>query len=262
MPVFPIYRDFLRFLEALSRGAPPWEAYVEYYARPHRRFLGACWEAFGIDEEALRARVERVRRGHYSLLEGLLWMEEPEDIVLRALGRCFRLTPPPEEPEVYLTVGFFSPDAFVLKVGGKPKIGFGLERFQDFRLLGLLVAHEYAHWLRRMLRGFPEEENWGERLVSEGLAVFFSGRAFPGTPPYRLLRLPRARWNWCLENEALLWERVAHEVIFGEELPPRTWTYIAYRLIQSFDARREHDLRDLLTIPPEEVLSRLSEGMK
>ncbi|RKY58082.1 MAG: hypothetical protein DRP95_06305, partial [Candidatus Latescibacterota bacterium] len=84
--------------------------------------------------------------------------------------------------------------------------------------------------------------------------------AFPGTPSYRLLRLPRARWNWCLENEPLLWERVARRAIFGEELPPRTWTYIAYRLIQSFAAEGEHDLCDLLTIPPEEVLSRL-EGL-
>jgi len=260
MPVFPIYRDFLRFLEALSRGESPWRAYQKYYAGPHGNFLRACWKAFGIDEEALRARVERIRRGDYGLLEGLLQVEAPEEIALLVLRRCFRLVPPPEEPEVYLTVGFFSPDAFVVKVDDKPKIGFGLERFQDFGLLGLLVAHEYAHWLRRMSLGFPDDENWRERLVSEGLAVLFSGQVFPELPPYRLLRLPRARWNWCLANEPLLWKRTASGTVFGEDLPPRAWTYVAYRLVQGFAAEGGRDIRGLLTSSPDEVLSRLPEG--
>lgn len=255
MAVFPIYRDFLRFLDALSEGELPWEAYRRYYLNLHRSFLSACWRAFGIDEGALRTRVERIKRGDYGPLEASVEVEPPEVTVTEALEGCFRLVPPPEEPEVYLMVGFFSPDAFVIEAGGEPKVGFGLERFRDFGLLGLLTAHEYAHWFRRIRLGFPKDGDTREKLVSEGLAVLFSSYAFPELPPYKLLRLPRARWNWCVENEAMLWEKVLDGTIFEDELPPRAWTYIAYRLAERFASEEGYGLPDLLTVPCEDVLS-------
>ncbi|RKY57525.1 MAG: hypothetical protein DRP94_08700 [Candidatus Latescibacterota bacterium] len=85
--------------------------------------------------------------------------------------------------------------------------------------------------------------------------MLFSSYAFPELPPYKLLRLPRARWNWCVENEAMLWEKVLDGTIFEDELPPRAWTYIAYRLAERFASEEGYRLPDLLTVPCEDVLS-------
>ncbi|MDH5386611.1 MAG: hypothetical protein OEY18_18070, partial [Candidatus Aminicenantes bacterium] len=92
---------------------------------------------------------------------------------------CSGIVSPREEPDVYPMVGFFSPDGFVMNFKGRPVICFGLERFRDFKLLKILFAHEYAHYLLNWGRGeVPEDKEFIWLLVSEGIGTCFSQHAF------------------------------------------------------------------------------------
>ena len=260
-----IYRDFLEFLKKLGKEGDCWELYTKCYLNPHRDFLLAYWESFplmGLDQ--VRQRVERIKRSDYANLESLLLREKPEAIVEGALRRCEAVFPAPEEPDTYLIVGFFSSEGFVIQYKGKPVIGIGLERFKDFRSLGLIFAHEYCHYLRSLTgkrKDSLEKRNLGETLLSEGLSVLFSQLVFPERALYEHLLISRARFNWCVANDERLKSSVRSElgsrkqvsVLFNagsEELdiPPRVGNYIGYSLLKEHQRKTGETISQLLEL--------------
>jgi hypothetical protein len=266
MAVHCLYQDFFRFLESLGAGGDSWEAYRENYLQPHQDFFEAYWQTFPlVDGETLRDRVAQIRRGHYSALEHLLNQKEPETIVEQDLLRCQKVLPRFPEPDVYLLVGFFSADGFIVVVGGWPAIGIGLERFKDFRLLGLILAHEYCHYARRLALGsFSfEPETLGQKLLAEGLSAVFSQRIYPQRPLTDHLLMSRHRLNWCQKNEASLESTARRELdtsrlvpMFfqrgkpGAGIPPRTGMYLGYRLVErALMEREEGAFEELLKAP-------------
>ncbi len=265
MPIISVYEDFLKFLEELDKGGAPWELYEQYYFRPHSDFLLCYWRNFTwMNLDQIEARVERIRRNDYSTLESLLHRESPEEIVGRALRRCENIFPAPEEPTIYLIVGFFSSEGFVIQSGGKPVIGIGLERFRDFRPLGLIFAHEYCHYLRSLSSQGPapeEERTLGYVLLSEGLSSLFSQLVFPERPLYEHLLISRATLNWCLANEdyvrsllsleldsprliPVLFKTGSHEL----GIPPRVGTYFGYSLLKEYQERTGAAISQLLEL--------------
>lgn len=266
MAVFPIYEDFFRFLEVLEAVEDPWEVYEEMYFRPHKNFFGAYWRTFFplMDVRTLQDRVRQVRRGHYATLEHLINQSRPEDIVQENLSCCRAHLPKLPEPDVYLMVGFFSADGFVVNVKSRPAIGIGLERFKDFRHLDIILAHEYCHCARRLALASSTEtepETLGQKLLSEGLSVYFSKRIYPQRRLFDHLLMSRRRLNWCQQNEALLKSMAEREltssrlvpVFFqrgkpGAGIPPRTGMYLAYRLVaRALLEGREGAFEELLT---------------
>ena len=119
----------------------------------------------------VRERVEKTMHKHYSYLEELTKRNPPEVIVERSIRKCIRSIPLYEDVNIYIIIGFFSADGFTIKIKGKPIIGIGLERIQDFTNLDIITAHEYAH-LVRIKYGF-ETKNQFERTINEGIATFF-----------------------------------------------------------------------------------------
>ncbi|HID94516.1 MAG TPA: hypothetical protein EYP53_00470 [Candidatus Latescibacteria bacterium] len=248
MPLYPIYRDFFRFINGLDKGPDPWVSYQRHYLRPHREFLFSYWRSFKwMDLGQIEERVRRIRRGDYSVLEGLIAQEAPEKIIAKALERCERFATPTEEPDVYLIVGFFSSDGFVVEFRGRPVIGFGLERFRDFMPLKIIFAHEYCHYLRRLTKGCARACSLAEMLLSEGLAAVFSEFVFPERPLHEHIFLSRSRVNWCIENEAYLLGLVRSELrssnlvssLFsgGDAelgIPPRVGNYVGYRIMKEY----------------------------
>ena len=248
MAIFPIYEDFFRVLEALEAEEDLWEAYQELYFRLHRDFFKAYWKSFFplMDLRTMQDRVRLVQRGHYATLEHLVSQSRPEDIVVESLSHCHALLPQFPEPDVYLMVGFFSADGFIVQVKGQPVIGIGLERFKDFRLLGIILAHEYCHYARRRALGAPSnQDTLGQKLLSEGLSVVFSQRVYPQRKLTDHLLMSRHRLNWCRQNEVLLESMARPElkssqmvpVFFqrgkpGAGIPPRTGMYLGYRLVE------------------------------
>lgn len=248
MPLYLLYRDFVRFLQALDRKEDPWECYQRHYLQPHQDFLFAYWRCFQwMDLEQITQRVRRVRRGDYCSLETPPGGQPPEQIARETLRRCQQIVATATEPEVYLFVGFFSADAFVMPFKGKPVIGVGLERFKDFSSLGIILAHEYCHWLRQCKIG-NQPPTLGNKLLSEGLATVFSQLVFPHSPLHKYLFLSPERVSWCRQNLPILLKLIQPELnsyrltaLFfkkgNSEIPPRTGNYLGYRFVAEYMTR-------------------------
>ena len=253
MGIFSLYRDFFKFLEKFSSrpGAPSkkWPDYRDCYYRPHKGGLDVFFSHFPfIDSSALRQRVETIKAADYSWLKSLCALNPPERIIAEAYEECLKVVPCPQEPEAYLFVGFFSPDGFVMDFRGKPVIGFGLERFQDFRLLKILFAHEYAHFLLKLInREVPRQKRIPWLLISEGLGTYFSSSVFPQQSLSDHFLFRKDRWNWCRENETNLREIYCSGRFSSDELmdfylqgnpkmdlPPRAAKYLGFQAVNNY----------------------------
>jgi len=259
MKVYSLYLDFFKFLEKIPSPSEKWKVYFDYYYKPHKEFLDTYFSHSPlIDFWSLKERVEAIKASDYSLLKNLISVCPPERIIVEAYARCRRIVSFKKEPGVYLFVGFFSPDAFVMDFRRKPVICFGLERFRDFRLLRILFAHECAHFLLNLGRGeVPEEKKWKWRIVSEGIASYFSFLAFPSPKFFDHFLFSRDLFNWCAANESFLRDIYASRRYTGQELmdfyekgnpemnlPPRAAKYLGFQAVKNYlaeDNRRNID---------------------
>ncbi len=208
MNVHSLYLDFFKFLDEVSLQADNWAAYSALYYQLHRDFLRTYFSHFPLmNFPNLRDRVKAVKPADYAQLKNLVSVCAPEKIIRDAYKICCGIVSPREELDVYLMVGFFSPEGFVMNFKGKPVICFGLERFRDFRLLKILFAHEYAHYLLQWSRGeVPEGKEFIWLLLSEGIGTCFSQRVFPEIRLSDHLLFRRDKLNLCQDNEPLLRE--------------------------------------------------------
>lgn len=263
MKIFSLYRDFFRFLEASLSISDKWSVYSSCYYKLHQEFLDNYFSYFPlIDSVSLKQRVERARASDYSWLRALISHSPPEKIISEAYKKCTTIVPPKEEPEVYLFIGFFSPDGFVMDFRGKPAICFGLERFRDFRLLKILFAHEYAHFLMNLAEGkIPEEEELKWLLISEGIGTYFSKLAIPGNKLSDHFLFTRDRLNWCQANESRIRDIYTSGMFSRHELmdfyskgnpelnlPPRAGKYLGFQAVKKYMAQnREKGISSLLS---------------
>ncbi len=255
MNVHSLYLDFFKFLDEVSLQSENWPAYNSIYYQPHRDFLETYFSHFPLmDSSNLRERVEAVKSADYAQLKNLVSVCPPEKIIKDAYKVCSGIVSPWEEPDVYLMVGFFSPEGFVMNFRGKPVICFGLERFRDFSLLKILFAHEYSHYLLNWSRGeAPEDKEFKWLLISEGIGTCFSQRAFPDykLPDHLLFR--RDKLNWCQENESFLRKTYCSGKYSSRELvdfyakgnpdlnlPPRAAKYLGYLAVKKYLAQKRN----------------------
>ncbi|MBN1273192.1 MAG: hypothetical protein JXB26_13075 [Candidatus Aminicenantes bacterium] len=254
MNIRSLYRDFFRFLEAPTFQADQWTAYNAHYYKPHREFLDVYFSHFPLLNEAnLKERVEAVKPADYTQLKNIVSACPPEDDIRYAHKVCSRIVAPQQNPEVFLMIGFFSPDGFVMDFKGKPVICFGLERFKDFFLLKVLFAHEYGHYLlNEGAAEIPENKELKWKLLSEGIVTCFSQTAFPEYDLSCHLFFRRDRLNWCQENESFLREIYCSEKYTTRELldfeakgnpdldlPPRAGKYLGYLAVKNYLSREE-----------------------
>ena len=249
MRVFSLYRDFFKFLDKIASRSNKWRIYLNYYYKLHKEFLKGYFSHFPlINSLNLEQRVDAVKKSDYALLKNLISVCSPEEIIKEAHENCRRIVSPKEEPDVYLLVGFFSPDGFVMDFQGKPVICFGLERFKDFRLFRILFAHEYAHFLMNLNKEeIPEEKKLKWLLISEGIGTYFSFLVFPDHKLSDHFLFPRDRLNWCQANESYLREIYCSGKFSSQELedfyvkgnpelnlPPRAGKYLGYQAVKKY----------------------------
>jgi hypothetical protein len=247
--LFSLYLDFFKFLEKISPHQDKWPVYFEDYYKPHQIFLENYFSHFPlIDSSSLKERAEAIKPSDYAGVINLVAFCPPEPIIQEAYEKCRRVVLPKEEPEVYLFIGFFSPDAFVMMVEGRPVISFGLERFKDFRLLKILFAHEYAHFLLYLSQGVvPEEKKIKWLILSEGISTYFSSLIFPDRPLCDHFLFRRDRFNWCQAHERYLREIFCSEKFSSQELmdyyfkgdpelslPPRVAKYLGFEAVKNY----------------------------
>ncbi len=257
MRIFSLYRDFFVFLNKVTSRSERWGAYRRYYYHPHRKFLESLFSHFPlINSSSLKQRVEAIKKAHYGRLKNLISFCPPEKIIEESYRDCLRIISPVKEPDFYLFIGFFSPEGFVMDYLGEPVICFGLERFKDFSLFRILVAHEYAHFLLNLGRGAVadgESARW--LLISEGLATYFSSLVFPGRKLSDHFLFSRDKLNWCQENERLLRDIYCSTRFSSEELvdfyfkgnpelnlPPRAAKYLGFTAVKRYLALQEKDI--------------------
>jgi hypothetical protein len=270
MKIFSLYKDFFNFIDRIPSCSNKWETYLSHYCSVHKDFFDAYFAMFPLlDSENLQQRVEATKESDYSWLRHLVTVCKPEEIVAETYERCVELIAPQEEPDIYLFVGFFSPDGFVMNIGEKPVMCFGLERFKDFLLLRILFAHEYIHYLLRLNAGeVSEAKRFKWLLISEGLATYFSSLVFPEYDLVDHLLLSRDVLNWCQVNEALIKHAYFAESHSFEELvelykkgnidlgiPPRVGKFLAFLSVKSVVERRYNNRLELLISDREAALS-------
>jgi len=243
-----LYQDFLRFLDALEADqSDPWELYHSLYLDPNREVLEAWWEqCIGRPRSVWKDRVRGIHPHDYGGLRAVVQEGDLAGIARDTMARCRRILPGSGEPDVHFLVGFFSPEGFAFRVGGRWAIGIGMERLQGQRFAPILLAHEYGHCYRRSL-GYPE--NLGQRLVDEGFAVELSARAYPERPRHEHLLMRPGQLAALRQYEARLWtaiapivvsrsEKLAAQVIYGrgevQAWPSRAGVYLGWRIVQEF----------------------------
>jgi len=258
--------DFVRFLDELAAGAEAWTSYRKHYLDRHRPVIDALREqVLGIDWPTWRDRVERVKPGDYGGLRAILAGTEVAGIAAKALHRCRQALPCGRLPDVYLVVGFFSPDAFLIRLGDRWQIAVGLERLRGSKQVPLLVAHEYGHWARRRLR--PQEpDTLAERMASEGISIVLTRQLYPSRPLAEHFGVHRSRLNALQEAETAGWQAIAPHLNQSDQrsfqsflsgvgpdrgLPPRIGVYLGYRAARALQRRCGLALPDLARSPVE-----------
>ena len=245
-----------------SSSSRKWKIYSACYYQPHQEFLDKYFSCFPLlDSLALKQRVEKIKVSDYSWLKSLICASPPEKIINHAYQRCIEIVPPGAEPDIYLFVGFFSPDGFVMDFKEKPVICFGLERFRDFRLLKIIYAHEYAHFLLNSSDGdISERKKLKWLLISEGLGTYFSRLAFPNSRLSDHFLFSRDRLNWCQANESYLRKIYCSGKFSNQELidfsvkgnleldlPPRAGKYLGFLAVKKYLAQnKERNIGSLL----------------
>jgi hypothetical protein len=215
-----------------------------------------------LNSQSLRQRVEAIKISDYSALRHLISICPPEKLVHEAYVRCVEIFPPEEEPDVYLFIGFFSPDGFVMNYKQQPVICFGLERFKNFELLKILFVHEYTHFLlNEGGEEIPEERRFHWLLISEGLATHLSILAFPNRKLSDHLLFTNDKLNWCQKNESYIRENYFSGHLTPQDLislyvqgdphldiPPRAGRYLGFRALQRYvNDRTDEKIIDLLS---------------
>ncbi len=254
LEIFSLYKDFFNFLDRIKNKEVKWKSYLINYYEPHREFLDSYLKHFPfLDASTLRQRVEATKPEDYSWLRHLLSFSPPEEIIRAAYKKCSMAVAPEIVPQVFLFIGYFSPEGFVMEFRGKPVICFGLERFKDFRLLKILFAHEYAHFLLNSREGeILEEKKLKWLLLCEGFCAYFSSLVFQDSQLSEHLLFPRDVLNWSQENLPLLREvylshKYSDEEIFeiyfkGKHelgIPPRTGRYLGFQAVKRFLSRKD-----------------------
>jgi len=248
-----LYRDFFIFLRMMHMEGDQWTSFRHYYFDRHRDFLSAVWFGYqGFTERNIRERVRSVRKEDYADIENQLKIYDIEGHTREIILHCRSILHDPLPCPVYLFIGFFSPDGFVLSYGGDQAVCIGLERFHDFRDYDLLLSHEYCHVVMNRRFG-AGGETIKRKLVREGLAVYFSTLVYPGRKANRYLFLDEDRFR-MMENDRKLMEEVreagegeaARRELFsgaGKRFPPRAGYYAGYRLVLDFI--RKTNVRDI-----------------
>ena len=225
----------------------------------------------GLDE--LRERVRAVRPRHYSHLLSLLRSCNLEGVCLSTLQRSSQLLQWSDEPLVYLMVGFFSPDGFVIPVGDRRVIGIGLERYKSFRNLPIILAHECCHYMQQAHPHQSERCTLGEAMLREGICIAFSRMVVPERPLNEHLGMSRGRLNWLRANESPIWQAIEpnlsltgrkaiQQYIYGTARgvnSTRSGLYIGFRMAEeTLNSQPGCDMKTLLEAGLEKALEAYS----
>jgi len=267
MKIHCMYRDFFVFLRMINLEKDTWRAFKRYYYDKHSDFLSHLWHSYQCyTTRNIRERVRMIKKDDYADIENLLKIYDIEEKTHEVLMHCKRIYFDHSRCNVYILIGFFSPDAFVLWYKGRFVICVGLERFHDFKNYDILLAHEYFHYIQNKIHG-PISGHLVLQLIREGISVHFSRIAYPGRKEHEYLFLTEqalagAKESYETIREKLRQKSISREQLFSAasgELTPRSGYYVGYRLVSEFIAGAEDKGPSALLGKEEQILMDIRE---
>jgi hypothetical protein len=243
--IYCLYKDFFNFLKLMNTEENRWKSFEHQYYGKHREFLSHIWFNFqGYTERNIRERVELIKPGDYSGLESGLIYYDIESTTRLTISRCEKFLSHAGICDVYLFIGFFSPDAFVAPYRDTHVICVGLERFQGFTHYPLLIAHEFCHYVLNEIYG-PGSRGIASRLVREGICVYFSKLVFPGKKENQYLFMKEKKYHDLVREYPNILEKLLKEEdnigdIFHaryDALPSRAGYFIGYTIVNDYIKR-------------------------
>ncbi len=246
MKIYHLYRDFFRFLKSLEVEKDIWKSFREYYFDKYRDFLSVVWFKYQkYSLRLIRDRVLSIKNGDYSYVEASLKLYDIESNTKLIINDCRKILYTPEVCHIYLFIGFFSPDAFVVKYNNRYVIAVGLERFHNFSNYPILLSHEYCHYVQNMISGELKENKLVKKLVREGIAIYFTKVLFFKNSKYQFnpwdyIFTDRQTYNFLNErfetyiNELIeqnfnIDEDVFHGV--NDRFYPKSGYFLAFKII-------------------------------
>jgi hypothetical protein len=244
-----------------------WSAFRRYYYNQHRDFLTSLWQDYqGFTERNIRERVGDIKKEDYADLEEALKLYDVEEETRNTVLHCKTIYYDPDQCNVYLYIGFFSPDAFVFKYGEDFVICVGLERFHDFRDYPVLLAHEYFHYVQNRLTG-RQPADLAESLVSEGLCVYFSKMAYPSRKEHVYFFLTENNCRYLDSHYPDILKNLkstdGRERLFGPmhgPYPGRAGYFVGYRIVSEYLGGEVRDAGSLLEARERIILDFKSRG--
>ena len=219
-----------------------WGAFRSYYFDKHREFLSNVWYDYQkYTPRNIRERVDMLKKEDYAQIEGELKLVDIEEKTREIIQHCKDLLHDPDSCHIYLFIGFFSPDGFVMRYRGNYVVCIGLERFRHFKNFDILLSHEYCHYILNK-QGGNGGDSLARKLIREGIAVYFSRTAYPGRDEESYFFLKRERLQYLKENFKPIVEKIREGKLEGEDLfgprsktlPPRTGYFVGARLVEDF----------------------------
>jgi len=237
-----------------------WNSFKKYYFSKYKDFLSIVWYKLqGYTSKNIKERVNSIKKDDYSDLEAELKLYDIEDNTRKIINDCREVLYFPEVCNLYLFIGFFSPDAFVFKFKNHFVIAVGLERFHNFDNYAVLLAHEYCHYIQNMLIG-EGKGNIKDRILREGISVYFSEIVYPDKKPWEYLFISRKKYYELQERYEYYLKMLNsgefknidlfHGIINDPNVVfyPRAGYYIGYRLVKDYVKSLTYKNIDLIKI--------------
>jgi len=190
--IHPLYLDFFSVLDdwnALSPEDKINKYYSGYFNKEKTFFQYLFFEYMNFTADSFHDRIIMIKPEDYSNLISVCKINSPERIIKETISLCQKYFYPENDIEIYLIIGFFSPDGLNTKIKGKKNrvIVIGLERYQDMSMLEIVLAHEYGHLL---LKPKTNMNIW-EKIHREGIAFLFSSLVLTNRPLHKILFIDR-----------------------------------------------------------------------
>lgn len=262
-----LYRDFIS-ASLKAQGSPEWVTEIQHsYIEAHACLLDAIHftpRGFPTREE-VQKRLDYLGYKRFEKLintVGSDYERFEQRLISTAKNLLRKLMYTGDHQDVYVIVGLDCTNIYSTQLNGSAITVLCIEATDgDYEVIELLLAHECHHWRRQQqISDDIFNSSIGERMVSEGLASFFSQETQPGRfiSDYCYVPSSTVEWvhdNWDLLNYlysdlnesrfmSALFSRTPNDRII-DGMPPRTGYVYGYLKVREFLERSHKSASDM-----------------
>lgn len=172
---------------------------------------------------------------------------------------------------LYIIIGFATTTIYSTKYENEDVTVILLESTNSLDDLKMLLAHEYAHWVRQATSNIDIFETCiGERFITEGLACAYAKHNVPNKSDSYYCIVPDETVSWCKENmifidsisKGTLDNRDLMSLFFYmyanieySDMPVRTGYVYGYLKVLKYMEENNINITDILTVDWETILN-------